>query len=94
MCFIIDLGFLYSRFQKQIQSDDILIFDIEERRNILVKNIENLRLSTFPGGWKDLLKNKLVYTSLKNSDLETITLMDLELFGKEIDQTYNREKKT
>jgi hypothetical protein len=52
LCFITDLGYVYSRFQKQIQSDDILIFDIEERRNILVKIIENLSLSTFPGGWQ------------------------------------------
>jgi len=91
MCFITDLGYLYSRFQKQIQSDDILIFDIEERRNILVKSIENFRLSTFPGGWENLLKYKLVYTSsTQNSVLNSITLMDLELFDKEKDQAYNR----
>lgn len=33
LCFMSDLGYLYSRFQKQIQSDDILIFDLEDKRN-------------------------------------------------------------
>lgn len=86
LCFLVDLGYLYSRFQKQIQSDDILIFDIEERKNILVKNIEDLRLSKFSGGWEDLLESKLVYNmnrSSDNLDNETITLMNLEVFDKD-----------
>lgn len=41
LCFMTDLGYLYSRFQRQIQSDDIIIFDLEDKKNTLVKMIEN-----------------------------------------------------
>ncbi|KAE9525815.1 hypothetical protein AGLY_014041 [Aphis glycines] len=49
------LGYLYSRFQKQIQSDDILIFDLEDKRNTLVKIIE---------------KDSVQITSLHNIELQ------------------------
>ncbi|KAF0716055.1 Uncharacterized protein FWK35_00033028 [Aphis craccivora] len=39
LCFLADLGYLYTRFQKQIQSDDLLIFDIEARKNGIKKKI-------------------------------------------------------
>lgn len=58
LCFLTDLGYLYSRFQKQIQTDDVLIFDIEIRKNTVVQMIENLKVSPLLDGWEYVFKKK------------------------------------
>lgn len=47
---------IYLRFQKQIQSNDILHFDIVERRDTQIKIIEGLCKSPIIGGWESILE--------------------------------------
>lgn len=42
LCFLTDLGYLDSRFQKQIQMDDLLVFDVETRKNTVVQILSSL----------------------------------------------------
>ena len=56
--FLTDLGYLYSRFQKQIQTDDVLIFDIEIRKNTVVQMIKNLKVSPLLDGWEYIMFKK------------------------------------
>jgi len=38
LCFVTDLGYLYSRFQKQLQADYVTIYDLEEKKNAALKS--------------------------------------------------------
>lgn len=82
LCFLTDLGYLYTRFQKQIQCDDLLIFDVEERRNGLIKNIENLRNAPLVGGWEELFTKEIITEINPNSNKTITKLKDIELFDK------------
>lgn len=70
----------------------MLIFDVEERRNGLTKNIENLRKSPLIGGWEELITKEIVieHTTDPNSNEKTIKLKDDELFDK---SSLGRKKK-
>jgi len=79
--FFVDLGYLYSRLQKQIQSDDILIYDIAEKRNILINSIENLREHTLLGGWERILENEIkkIDVESENNHIE-IMIKSIQLY--------------
>lgn len=89
LCFITDLGYIYSRFQKQIQFDDILIFDITEKRDALVKIIESLRQSPVVGGWESTLLEQIESTPQNN--FTKYKLKGIELFDK-TDSSNKRSK--
>lgn len=82
--FFTDLGYLYSRFQKQIQIDNVLIFDIEIRKNTVVQMIENLKVSPIIG-WMGVCvkkKKKTIITYNPEFDKNIIKLYNIELFDK------------
>lgn len=82
LCFLADLGYLYTRFQKQIQSDDLLIFDIEARKDGLKKNIEQLINSPLMGGWEYILTQEIVTEYEPSTDNTRISLKEIELHDK------------
>jgi len=83
LCFFVDLGYLYSRFQKQIQSDDVIIYDIAEKINALIKAIENLRDHPLLGGWESILENEIEKTDVESeNDHSNIMLKGIQLYEK------------
>ncbi|CAI6355586.1 unnamed protein product [Macrosiphum euphorbiae] len=74
LCFLADLGYLYTRFQKQIQSDGLLIFDIEARKDGLKKNIEQLTNSPLIVGWEYMLTQEIVTEYEPSTDTTKIKL--------------------
>lgn len=60
LCLVTDLGYLYSRFQKLIQGDNILMFDIEDQLNLLKNRIGLLQKSALPGGWLEKFSNESI----------------------------------
>jgi len=82
LCFLTDLGYLYSRFKNQIQTDDVLIFDIEIRKNTVVQMIENLKVSPLLGGWEYVFKKNTIVTYNSEFDKNIIKLLNIELFDK------------
>lgn len=43
LCFVTDLGYLYLRFQKQIQADNVTMYDLKEKKNAGLKYFDNLK---------------------------------------------------
>lgn len=82
LCFLADLGYLYTRFQKQIQSDDLLIFDINIRKDGLKKNIEQLINSPLNGGWEYMLIQEIETEYEPSTDNTKIKLKEIELHDK------------
>lgn len=82
LCFLTDLGYLYSRFQKQIQTDDVLIFDIETRKTTVVQMIENLKVSPLLGGWEYVFNKNTIITHSLECEKNIIKLHNIELFDK------------
>lgn len=82
LCFLTDLGYLYSRFQKQIQTDDVLIFDIETKKNTVVQMIENLKVSPLLGGWEYVFNKNTIVTHNSEFEKNIIKLHNIELFDK------------
>lgn len=82
MCFLTDLGYLYTRFQKQIQSDDLLIFGIATRRDGFKKNIEQLRNSPLIGGWEYMLNKEILTEYEPKTNNTVIKLKTIELYDK------------
>jgi len=71
------LGYLYSRFWKQIQSDDVLIFDIAEKINALVKAIENLQEYPLLGGWESILENEIEKNYVESENKHSIIILKI-----------------
>lgn len=77
------MGYLYSRFQKQIQSDDVLIYNIAEKRNILIHSIENLREHHLLGGWESILENEMKTIDVEPENNHSIIMLkDIQLYEK------------
>lgn len=71
LCFITDLAYLYSRFQKQLQADYVTIYDLEEKKIAFIKCLDNLKESPLMGGWEQTLNNSVIETKTFNStDIE------------------------
>lgn len=84
LCFLTDLGYIYGRFQKQMQSDDTLIFDVEDKRNSVLHLINILKKSPLVGGWEDTMINAITVTNT------TILLKGFQLY----DYVSNPRRKT
>lgn len=67
LCFVTDLGYLYSRFQKQLQADYVTIYDLEEKKNAVLKCLDNLEKSPLVGGWEETLNNSVIVTKTFSS---------------------------
>ena len=82
LCFLTDLGYIYGRFQKQIQSDETLIFDVEEKRDSVIHIISKMKESPLVGGWEDTIINTtdVSYTSNDGKDTTTYMLKGFQLF--------------
>lgn len=68
-----DLGYIYGRFQKQIQSDETLIFDVEEKRDSVIHIISKMKESPLVGGWEDTIINTTDVSYTFNDGKDTTT---------------------
>lgn len=60
LCFLSDLAFLVSRFQKRIQSEQILIFDVQQEAQRLLETLKKLEVSPLLGGWESKFNDSVV----------------------------------
>lgn len=65
-----------------MQSDDLLIFDIETRRDGLKKNIEQLRNSPLIGSWEYMSNKEMLTEYDPNTNITVIKLKTIELHDK------------
>lgn len=56
LCFVSDLGCVFSRYQKLLQSDNVLIFDIQNQTEASKIRMIELKNNAIPGGWENILK--------------------------------------
>jgi len=75
LCFLTDLGYVYGRFQKQIQSDKTLIFDVEDKRDSVIHIISTMKESPLVAGWEDTIINTTDVSYISNSEKDTTTFM-------------------
>ncbi|KAL4098743.1 hypothetical protein QTP88_023285 [Uroleucon formosanum] len=82
LSFLTDLGYIYGRFQKQIQSDETLIFDVEDKRDGVIHIISQMKESPLVGGWEDTIINTtdVSYISNNEKDITTYMLKEFQLF--------------
>jgi len=81
LCFVIDLRYLYSRFQKQLQTDNVIIYDLEEKKNAVLKCFDNLKKSPLVGGWEETLSISVVETKTFNSTYLNDYEINIQLKG-------------
>jgi len=75
LCFLTDLGYIYGRFQKQIQSDETLIFDVEDKRDGVIHIISQMKESPLVGNWGDTIINITDISYISNNEKDTTTFM-------------------
>jgi hypothetical protein len=68
-----DALYLYKRFQKQIQGDQITVFDLESTRDHCVTGLKKLMGRCLPGGYEEMLK----------TNDEVATFCDLKLHRRQ-----------
>ncbi|KAL4132390.1 hypothetical protein QTP88_009544 [Uroleucon formosanum] len=81
LCFVTDLGYLYSRFQKQLQADYVTIYDLEEKKNAALKCFDNLKKSPLMGGWEETLSKSVIETKTFNSTNSNDYEINIQLQG-------------
>ena len=57
MCFVADLLFLLSNFQKTLQSDSLTILDIKPKLETFQKKLDKLTNEPLIGGWEETLSD-------------------------------------
>jgi len=75
LCFLTDLGYVYGRFQKQIQSDETLIFDVEDKRDSVIHIISTMKEPLLVGGWEDTIINTTNVSYISNIEKDTTKCM-------------------
>lgn len=76
MCFLADLLFILSNFQKKLQRDSLTIVDIKPELEIFLMKLDLLMDAPLLGGWEETL----CLSSTKNDNL--VILFDHELWSK------------
>lgn len=66
LCFLTDLGYIFSRYQQLIQGDEVLIFDIQDQPEAFKSRMINLKLNMMTGGWENTFE--ILKTENKNVD--------------------------
>ena len=74
LCFLTDLAYSYARFQKGIQGDEVLIFDIEDKARDYLVTLGELETKPLLGGWEERF-----YEDLNSEDDETYTFHGITL---------------
>ena len=60
VCFIVDVTSLFSRFQKKLQSDSVMVFDIGESLEKFLSRLQQLNENKpLVGGWEEHLSNNV-----------------------------------
>ncbi|KAL4104034.1 hypothetical protein QTP88_019347 [Uroleucon formosanum] len=75
LCFLTDLGYIYGRFQKQIQSDETLIFDVEDKSDGAIHIISLMKESPLVRDWEDTIINTTDGSYISNNEKDTTTYM-------------------
>lgn len=73
LCFLTDLGYIYGRFQKQIQSDETLFFDVEDKRDGVIHIISQMKESPLVGDWEDTIINTTDMSYISNNEEDKTT---------------------
>lgn len=71
---VCDTLYIYKRFQKRIQSDDLTIFDLESARDHCVEQIEKLLQRPLPGGYEEK-----ICRSTSEDETKSATFLDTVL---------------
>lgn len=84
--FITDLGYLYSRFQTQLQADHVTIYDLDEKNMAFLNCIDNLKESSLICSWKETLNNSVIETKtfISNNCEINVKFKGFTLCGKTI----------
>lgn len=77
MSILSDVLYIFSRYQKQLQSDDLHIISMDEKTNNFIKKIETLKLNPLLGGWVETLNKEI-----KVQQDGTFTLNNISLISK------------
>lgn len=77
MSILSDVLYIFSRYQKQLQSDDLHIISMYEKTNNFIKKIETWKLNPLLGGWVETLNKEI-----KVQQDGTFTLNNIYLITK------------
>lgn len=55
LCVFCDLAYLYKRFQKHLQGDDIALYDLKVACDAFEKSVQDLKTKTLLGGWEEAI---------------------------------------
>jgi hypothetical protein len=99
LCLRSDLAYLYKRFQKRIQGDDVLLFDIKTSSEHFLQAVRSLKIHGLKGGWTQLLDKLLTLSDNLVGDVEVdgnppVQGAIYHLHGVELHRETHRRRKT
>lgn len=95
LAFIADVLFIFQRFQKKIQADDLNMISLHHHVQNLCSAIRELESQPMLGGWELSLKNSIETEEVENEDgrLKLIKLKDIYLSVEELERRGAHNKK-
>lgn len=94
--FIADVLFIFQRYQKKIQADNLNLISLHQYIKELCTAIEELKSKPLLGGWESTLQNTVVKEDLLNDDGQAICnikLKNIDLSTEEIEKRGAHNKK-
>lgn len=94
--FIADVLFIFQRYQKKIQADNLNLISLHQYIKELCAAIEDLKSKPLLGGWESTLQNTVVKEDLLDDDgqgVYTVKLKNIDLSTEEIEKRGAHNKK-
>ena len=87
-CFVADFLYVYKKFYQSFEDDNILIFDIPKKKNILVARLDEMKRKPLAGGWVENFLSNLV--AVNNGDEAIYKFFDVALRNKQRRGSHNK----
>lgn len=92
IAFVADVLFIFQRFQKKIQADDLNMISLHKSIKNLCSSITKLETEPLAGGWESTLRNS-IEESYNEDGLRQVKLKNIELSVEELERRGAHNKK-
>lgn len=79
MAVLADVLYIFSRYQQQLQSDDLNVISMDEKTMYIINKIEMLKSTPLIGGWVEALDKQVVINKDGSLTLNSITIKSIEI---------------
>jgi len=92
LCFVSDVTFLFSRFQKSLQRDSLMLSDVQDAVGGIVQKLRRMQSAPLLGGWEAIFNAEAkLHETADQGDIYVATLHGIQLQIKKRRQKHHHK---